>query len=367
MDIEILRSAYKRQIGKVNMFLHTWLGINSYTRPFLENYKAILYSNLFDELIKLHKNEKYANYALDKLISKKAKKVYIDLIRSLKRDSILKKTIATDRPPEDYATGSFLNEMEAKDTVDLIRKFLISEDYNLLYYHGAEGYTFHQILQIANYSSADAARTRYYRLKKLVNKHFGIQVFKNCIINVENKSKQLKKLFILMIQFFEKNAGIRENILRSSNRFLFHNRSSSELHKYAQLYNTLLYLKDIMKRSYLKDIDSLIKYFEQKQRGIEDMFDSYVQAEAEEQLATTFRSSFETFLKINEMENHKKSEYLYYPISETHYLVGYENISYKNSIEEEILYLAKIKGNQLASQKNVSRISLEKNNRLIAN
>src|ERR1700688_3745642 len=107
MDIEIMRSAFKRQLGKVDMFFHTWLGKNPYTRPFLENYKTILLSNLFDELIKIHKNEKYANYPLEKLISKKAKKVYIDLIRSMQRESIRNKNVYTDTPPEDYATGSF--------------------------------------------------------------------------------------------------------------------------------------------------------------------------------------------------------------------------------------------------------------------
>lgn len=184
---------------------------------------------------------------------------------------------------------------------------------------------------------------------------------------MENENKQLEKLSTLMIQFFEKNPDISKDILRLSFRFLFYNESFPKSHKTPEVYNTLLYLKDVMKRNYLKDINGLIQYYEQKQRGIDEMFDSYMQIKAEEQLAITFRSSFETYSKINDMENHKKSESLYYPISESHCLVGYENISYRNSIEEEILYLAKIKGNQLASQKNVSRVSSEKNNQLTSN
>jgi hypothetical protein len=157
---------------------HKRLWKNPYTRQFLENHKAILLSNLFDELIRIHTREKYANYPLEKLISIKAKKVYIDYIKSLQYESIRKTKVSTDEPPEDHETDSFRNEMEAKDAVSLIRKFLSPEDYNLLYYHGGAGYTFNQILQIANYPSANAARTRYYRVKKLVRQHFGVHIFK---------------------------------------------------------------------------------------------------------------------------------------------------------------------------------------------
>jgi hypothetical protein len=179
MDIELLRSAYKRQFGLVDKFFHKRLGKNPYTRKFLENHKAILLANLFDELIKIQTRVKYDNYPLEKLISKKAKKVYIDYIRSLQRESIRKAKVATDEPPENHGIESFHNEIEAKDATALIRKFLSPEDYNLLYYHGAAGYTFNQVLQITNYPSANAARTRYYRIKKLVRQHFGVHIYKN--------------------------------------------------------------------------------------------------------------------------------------------------------------------------------------------
>jgi len=182
-----------------------------------------------------------------------------------------------------------------------------------------------------------------------------------------NENKQLKKLYILLNQFFDKDQEIPEDILLLSYRFLFKNGNFPETRKKSELYNTLLYLKDVMERNYLKDIENLIQYYKQKQRGIDDMFDSYVQSKAEELLADTFRSSLESHLRIFDMENHVKSESLYYPISETPYLIGYENISYRNSVEEEILYLAKIKGNQLISQKNVSRVLSEKNKQLISN
>jgi hypothetical protein len=184
---------------------------------------------------------------------------------------------------------------------------------------------------------------------------------------MENGNKQLEKLSALMIQFFEKETELPEDLLRMSDRFLFHKGSFPELRRHLEIYDTLLYLKDVMERNYLKDINDLVGYYEKKQRGIDGMFDSYKQAMAEEQLAITFQSSFETYLKINDMNKLLKSEGLYYPVFGNHNQVGYENISYRNSIEEEKSYLARIKGNQLTRQTNVSFISSKKNDKLISN
>jgi hypothetical protein len=179
---------------------------------------------------------------------------------------------------------------------------------------------------------------------------------------------QLKKLSALMIQFFEKEFEMSEEILFMSGRFIFHNDHYPELQKHPELYDTLLYLKDVKERNYLKDVDDLIKYYDNKQLGIDELFDRFEQAQAEEQLAIRFQNACETHLKIKGIEQVEKNECLYYPISsEAHYLVGYENISYRNSIEEEKSYLARIEGNLLIKQTNVSFISSEKNNQLVSN
>jgi DNA-directed RNA polymerase specialized sigma24 family protein len=180
MDIKILRTTYRQQLFKLDKFFHKLLWKNPYTRHFLENHKAILLANLFEEMVKIYTREKYANYPLEKLIFKKATKVYIDYIRSLQRESIRNKRVSTDTPPEDYASGNFQDAMEARDTVALIRKFLSPDDYNLLYYRGGQGYTYKQILEIINLPSEDAAKTRFYRIKNLVKQHLGIQIiYKN--------------------------------------------------------------------------------------------------------------------------------------------------------------------------------------------
>ena len=113
------------------------------------------------------------------MIFKKARKVYIDYVRSLQRESERQKKVKVDKPPEDYETGSFRNGVEAKDAVALIRKFLSHDDFILLYYRAAKGYSYRQMLEITSYPSEDAAKTQYHRAKKLVKQHFGEHFFYN--------------------------------------------------------------------------------------------------------------------------------------------------------------------------------------------
>jgi len=179
---------------------------------------------------------------------------------------------------------------------------------------------------------------------------------------------QLKKLSRLLTHFLDKKIELSEEILHKSERFIFYNDSYPELKNSSELYDTLVYLKDVKNRNFLKDIHDLMQYYEKKLQGINELFDKYEQAQAEEQLAIRFQSACEMHLKITGIQNLQKSELLYYPISpEAHYLVGYENISYKNSIEEEKKYLSQIEGNHLAKQKNVTLITSEKNNQLTSN
>jgi DNA-directed RNA polymerase specialized sigma24 family protein len=180
MDIKILRVVYKKQLFKLDKFFHTLLWKNVYTRNHLEVHKATLHGNLFQEMVRILNEGKYTSYPLDKLVFTKARKVYIDYVRSLERECKRKKQISTDEPPENYATSSLQNEIEAKNAVSLIRKFLDPDDFNLLYMRAAEGRSYKQILKVVSFPSEDAAKTRYYRIKNLVKQHLGIQlIYKN--------------------------------------------------------------------------------------------------------------------------------------------------------------------------------------------
>lgn len=175
-----MRQVFKQQIWKLDIFFHKLLWKNLHTRPFLENHKAILMGNLFDEMVKVHSRENYEKYVLQKLIFIKAKRIYIDYIRSLERENNRQKKVKTDMPPEDHAIGSFRSEVEARDAVILIKDLLNPDDYKLLYMRGALGMSYKQILKNMNFPSEDAAKSQYYRVRQLVRQQLTFQImYKN--------------------------------------------------------------------------------------------------------------------------------------------------------------------------------------------
>jgi len=153
------------------MFYHKRLRNDSRTSQHIETYKHDLLCDLFEELIKLHKKKTYQNYDPVKLIFIKARKVWIDFIRSLEREAKRKGIVNLNELPDDYSSGDFHQDFECSNTVSLIREFLNPVDFNLLQLR-AEGHTYKQILKLTNYTSEDAAKTRYYRIKNLVREHF---------------------------------------------------------------------------------------------------------------------------------------------------------------------------------------------------
>lgn len=182
------------------------------------------------------------------------------------------------------------------------------------------------------------------------------------------RNTEPEKLSGLLNHFFDHEFEFTEEILDSAVAFIFDNVQDSKLKSYRELYDVLFYLRDIRQRNFLKDVNGLTQYYEKKQQGIDELFDRFEEARAEKTLATMFQAACETHLNIQSNQKAVKSECLYYPVSaEGHYLVGYENISYRDTLEEEISYLAKIEGNLLIKQCNVSIISSEKNKQLISN
>ena len=69
---------------------------------------------------------------------------------------------------------------------------------------------------------------------------------------------QLKKLSRLLTHFLDKKIELSEEILHKSERFIFYNDSYPELKNSSELYDTLVYLKDVKNRNFLKDIHDLM-------------------------------------------------------------------------------------------------------------
>jgi hypothetical protein len=172
MDIKTLKAAFAQKLFLIDMFFHSRLLKDARTRPMLEAYKQDLLVNLFEELVKVHTRGTYQNYDPVKLIFIKAKKVWIDLLRSLEREGRRRKIVNIDDLPDDHTKANLCTELESKNTVALIKKFLNPEDFDLLQYRSM-GYTYKQILEVTNHPTENAAKTRFYRVKQLVREHFG--------------------------------------------------------------------------------------------------------------------------------------------------------------------------------------------------
>jgi DNA-directed RNA polymerase specialized sigma24 family protein len=171
MDIKVLRATFREQLFKLDMFYHKRLRRDPRTLEFLETHKQELLGWLFEELVKIHNRPAYRNYDPQTLLFIKAKKVWVDFIRRLEREAKRKDNVNLDVVQDKQTEGSLQLEVESRDSVALIREFLAPEDFDLLQYR-AEGFTYKQILEVANYASEDAAKTRYYRIKTLVKEKF---------------------------------------------------------------------------------------------------------------------------------------------------------------------------------------------------
>lgn len=181
------------------------------------------------------------------------------------------------------------------------------------------------------------------------------------------KQINLEELEKLLTHFFDNDFTISVDLLRMSAGFIFYGEKHSKLKKKSSLFDTLRYLKDVKERNHLKELRDLVLYYEKKQRSIDEMFDRFENAMDEERFAINFQNACKTYLKIDCVA-HQSKEYLYYPItSQTECVVGFENISYRDSLEEEIQHLSKVKGNQLVDQQNVYSAPLEKLNQVVSN
>jgi len=182
------------------------------------------------------------------------------------------------------------------------------------------------------------------------------------------KNSDLKELSRLITHFFEHPMDIPKDVLYQADDFIFGEGGCPEVQSHPELSATLRYLKQIKERNFHKDLNELVGYYEKGKRYVDELFDKYEQSLAEEKLSLVFRTSCETFLVGPREQKEEKAASLYYPVaSETGNMVSYENVTYRDSLEEEKQYLAKIKGNLLIKESNGAHIYSERNDQLILN
>lgn len=179
--------------------------------------------------------------------------------------------------------------------------------------------------------------------------------------------KNLQELFNLLSRFFDKDFEIPKNIVEMSWDFIFDDVKYSDLKKLPELLDTLEYLKDVKKSNHFKELNDLVQYYEKRQRKFDDLFTKFEETKEEERFAIDFQLACKTYLKINHISELNKESLDYQINNDGNHVVEFENISYRDSLEEEKQYLAQVKGNQLINQQNITFVSFETVNQVLSN
>jgi hypothetical protein len=178
---------------------------------------------------------------------------------------------------------------------------------------------------------------------------------------MSNKEINPKVLLNLLLRFLDKDTDLPDNIIIVSGEFLFKSSRHPDLDQYPVLLRTLEYLKKIRERNQLKDLNDLVAYYDKKRERVTDLFNKLEETGPEERIALSFQKACTTYMRIVRIEQISKAESFYYPMtSGCNVAVSFENISYRDTLEEEIEHLSRVKGNHLLHQKNISCVSEEK-------
>ena len=177
MDYESLKQAFLDQQEKLDMYFDHELAQEERAATFVEIHKRDLVNNLFHELFIIHGRETYQTYEPVKLIWIKAKKVWIDFVRRLDRET--KRRV--DKELDELSSARCSNiseEFESDQILDIIDKLLTPEERKLLHYR-MERLSYREIMLLENYPSEDAAKSKFYRVRCFIKKHFDRSDFLN--------------------------------------------------------------------------------------------------------------------------------------------------------------------------------------------
>jgi hypothetical protein len=177
MDYELLKEAFIEQQEKLDLYFEHELALDERAENYVEIHKRDLVNNLFNELFLIHSRETYQTYEPVKLIWIKAKRVWIDFVRRLDRET--KRRVDKD-PDELFANrcSNVQEEYESNQILEMIDKLLNPEERRLLRYR-IDRFSFREIMLLENYPSEDAAKAKYYRVRCFIKQHFDRSDFLN--------------------------------------------------------------------------------------------------------------------------------------------------------------------------------------------
>ncbi len=166
MEYSLLTETFDELLERIDQYFDWELIQEPRARANLEIYKEELIHELQIELWVNHSRPVYANYDPAKFIWLKAKKVWIAFIRRLPKQ---RSNLEISNLPENFASSSFLQDFESRDTVAIIESLLSESEIELLRQRG-QGIPYKEI---PNYPSAAAAKTKFHGIKKFIRIRFG--------------------------------------------------------------------------------------------------------------------------------------------------------------------------------------------------
>lgn len=176
MDYELLKEVFLEQQEKLDMYFDNELMQEERAATHVEIHKRDLVNNLFTELFLIHDRETYATYTPIRLIWIKATKVWIDFVRRLNRESRRKADVNIEDLADKYSCQNNQLEFESSYALAMIEKLLRPDELRLFHYR-IQNYSYKDIAELENYASANAAKEKYYRVRKFLKQHFSRQDF----------------------------------------------------------------------------------------------------------------------------------------------------------------------------------------------
>lgn len=173
MDRLLLKSVFLDLLYRLDMYFDNELMKDSRVIHNLEIHKDELMQQLAEEVYTNCEKEVYRNYPPETFIWLKAKKIWIDFTRKVKREAARRTKINIEEIAEDCRTENFLQRFEVQNTLAAIGRLLKPDEARLLKLK-SEGYNYKQIMEMEGYPSADAAKAKFSRIKNKLQKLFSL-------------------------------------------------------------------------------------------------------------------------------------------------------------------------------------------------
>ena len=171
MDYQLLKESFLDLQERLDEYFDNKLMAEPRAKDYVEIHKRDLVNTLFLELFTIHDRETYEFYEPVPLIWIKAKKVWLDFLRRLDREKKRKSNVEIENLSENYLISSFEKEYEFKFTLAKIESLLTPREIKLLEYR-KQGLTYKEIQLLGDYSSANAAKTEFHRIKIYIRRNF---------------------------------------------------------------------------------------------------------------------------------------------------------------------------------------------------